>query len=126
MLFQIAAGVVLLVHLAFIGFAVLGAALAICWRWVPYVHLPAVGWAFFVEVTGQICPLTAIENEMRARAGQSGYSEGFIEHYLVPLIYPAGLTPSVQYWLAGGVVVINAAIYGWLIWRRREVRVPIV
>ena len=116
--YLIAAGAVLLVHLAFIVFAVLGAALAVRWRWVPYLHLPAVAWAFFVEATGRICPLTYWENDLRSRAGRSGYSEGFIEHYLLPIIYPAGLTPSVQNWLAGGVVAINAAIYGRLLWRR--------
>ena len=122
MLFSIAATGVLLVHLTFIVFAVLGAVLAIRWRWVPYVHLPAVAWAFYVEVAGRICPLTYWENALRARAGQSGYSEGFIEHYLLPLIYPRGLTPTVQYWLAGVVIAVNAGIYGWLIVRHRRLR----
>ncbi len=122
MLFSIAAGGVLLVHLTFIVFAVLGAVLAIRCRWVPYVHLPAVAWAFAVEAAGWNCPLTYWENDLRARAGQSGYSEGFIEHYLLPLIYPRGLTPTVQYWLAGVVVAVNAGIYGWLVFRRHKMR----
>lgn len=122
MIYSIGAGAVLLVHLAFILFAVLGAALAIRWRWVPYVHLPAVAWAFYVEVSGQICPLTYWENDLRARAGQTGYSEGFIEHYLLPVIYPAGLTPTIQYWLAGVVISMNLALYGLILLRRRGPR----
>lgn len=119
MLYSIAAGAVLLVHLAFIVFAVTGAFLAIRWRWVPCVHLPAVAWASYVEVAGRTCPLTYWENHLRGLAGRSGYSEGFIEHYLLPVIYPGGLTPAIQYWLAGVVVAVNAAVYGWLIARRR-------
>jgi Protein of Unknown function (DUF2784) len=119
MLFLIAANAVLVFHLAFIVFATLGAVLAGHWRWIPYVHLPAVAWAFYVEATGRICPLTYLENDLRNRAGQSGYVEGLMEHYLLATIYPEGLTRSVQYVLAGVVVGINVAIYGWLAARRR-------
>lgn len=118
MFFHLAANAVLLLHLAFIVFAVLGATLAFRWRWIPYVHLPAAAWAFFVEASGRICPLTYLENNLRSEAGQSGYSGGFIEHYLLPIIYPAGLTHSTQIWLAGAVIVINAAIYARLLAHR--------
>lgn len=120
--FRLAADAALLAHLAFILFALLGAALASKWRWVPLVHVPAAAWGFFVEFTGRICPLTDLENYLRIKAGQSGYAESFIEHYLLAIIYPAGLTREVQFVLAGVVVVINAAIYGWLVYARCESR----
>lgn len=117
-LFRLAAYTVLLVHLAFILFALLGAALAARWRWIPLVHLPAAAWGFFVELTGRICPLTYLENHLRIKAGQSGYPESFIEHYLLAIIYPAGLTREVQFALAGVIIIINVAIYGWLVYAR--------
>ncbi|MEO6972401.1 MAG: DUF2784 domain-containing protein [Rhodoferax sp.] len=122
MFFRLAADGTLLFHLAFILFAVFGGALAALRRWAPLVHLPAVAWAVFVELTGRICPLTYLENYLRIRAGQSGYAQGFVEHYLVGVIYPSGLTRDIQFMLAVGVVVINLAIYGWIArwWRTRH------
>jgi hypothetical protein len=119
MLYRLAAEAVLLLHLAFIVFALLGAAFAARRRWLVVVHLPAAAWGFFVELTGRICPLTFAENFLRIKAGQSGYAESFIEHYLLAVIYPAGLTREVQFVLAGVVVVINVAIYAWLFYPRR-------
>ena len=119
MLFRLAADLVLLVHLAFIVFALLGAALAARWRWIPLVHLPAAAWGFAVELTGGVCPLTSLENRLRVAAGESGYAESFIEHYLLAIIYPAGLTREIQFGLAAVVVVVNVAIYGWLFYARR-------
>jgi hypothetical protein len=120
MSFRLAADGVLLLHLAFILFALLGAAMAVRWRWIPLVHLPAAAWGGVVELTGRICPLTYLENYFRIKAGQSGYTESFIEHYLLAIIYPSGLTNEIQFALAGMVVVVNIAIYGWLISRRRR------
>ena len=116
--FRLAADSVLLLHLAFIVFALFGAVLAARWRWMPLLHLPAAAWGFFVEFTGRICPLTVLENELRIRAGQSGYAQSFVEHYLLNVIYPPGLTREIQFGLAAVVLVINFAIYGWLILRR--------
>jgi hypothetical protein len=120
MFYRIAAEAVLLLHLAFIVFALLGAAIAVRWRWLIIVHVPAATWGFFVELTGRVCPLTYAENALRIKAGQSGYTETFIEHYLLAIVYPAGLTRNVQFVLAAVVVIINAAIYGWLFRRRRN------
>ena len=117
--FRLAADCVLMLHLAFILFAVLGATMAVWWRWVPLVHLPAATWGFFVELTGRDCPLTYLENYLRIKAGLSGYTESFVEHYLLAIIYPAGLTREIQFALAGGVIFVNIAIYGWLIVRKR-------
>ncbi len=119
MSFRLAADCVLLVHLAFILFALLGATMTVWWRWVPLVHLPAAAWGFFVEFTGRDCPLTHLENYLRIKAGLSGYTESFIEHYLLAIIYPAGLTREIQFALAGVVIFVNIAIYGWLIVRKR-------
>ena len=120
--YRLAAEAVLLLHLAFILFALLGAAFAARRRWLVVVHLPAAAWGFFVELSGRICPLTYAENFLRIKAGQSGYTESFIEHYLLAVIYPAGLTREVQFVLAGVVVVVNVAIYAWLFRPRRASR----
>jgi hypothetical protein len=119
MLFRLAADAVLLAHLAFILFALLGAAIAARWRWILVIHLPAAAWGFFVELTGRNCPLTYLENYLRIKAGQSGYAESFVEHYLLTIIYPAGLTREIQFALAGVVIAVNIAIYGWLFVRER-------
>jgi len=120
--FRFAADGVLLLHLSFILFALFGGALAARWRWMPLVHLPVASWAFFVEITGRICPLTYLENDLRLRAGQSGYTESFIEHYLLDVIYPSGLTREVQIVLAATVVVVNIAIYVWSVIHRSTQR----
>jgi hypothetical protein len=116
------ADLVLVVHLAFIVFVVAGGLLALRWRWVPLVHLPAAFWGVFIEITGRICPLTPLENTLRRAAGDSGYSGGFIEHYLVAIVYPPGLTYTGQLILAGFVVLANAVVYS-VVWRR-QVRRP--
>jgi len=119
MLYRFAAEAVLLLHLAFILFVLFGAAFALRRRWFAVVHLPAAAWGFFVEITGRICPLTYVENFFRVEAGQSGYTQSFIEHYLLAIIYPAGLTRGVQFVLAAVVVVINVALYAWIFYPRR-------
>lgn len=119
MIARLAADGILLLHLAFIAFAVFGAAATVRWRWMPLVHVPAAAWAIYIELAGKVCPLTYLENHLRIRAGQAGYDESFVEHYLLGIIYPEGLTRSIQFALAAGVVVINIVIYGWLFHRRR-------
>ena len=120
MLQRALADFVLLLHLAFIVFVVAGGLLALRWRWAPVIHLPAALWGIFIELTGGVCPLTPLENALRRAAGSSGYEGGFIEHYLVPLIYPASLTPQVQLALAGFVLVVNSVVYTAVLWRRRR------
>jgi hypothetical protein len=115
------ADLVIGVHFLFIVFAVAGGALALRWRWMPWLHLPSLAWGATVEFTGWICPLTPLENALRRAAGASTYTQGFVEHYLVPLIYPAGLTREWQWVLGGLLLVINAAVYA-LVWRRRRSR----
>ncbi len=122
MFYRIAADLVLALHLGFIAFVVLGGLLILRYRWVAYVHVPAAVWGAFIEITGRICPLTIWENSFRQSAGESGYSDSFVEHYLLPVIYPAGLTRSIQFWIAGGVVVVNVVIYAWLLYRWKRGR----
>jgi hypothetical protein len=121
MLYRLGAEAVVLLHFSFIAFVLFGALLGLRWRWVVPVHLPAAAWGCFIELTGRICPLTYVENALRNRAGLSGYSEGFIEHYLLPVIYPAGLTRNIQFALAAVVVIVNVAAYGWLLRDRLKV-----
>ena len=119
MLLRFAADALLVLHLAFILFALCGAVLALRWPSVVRVHLPAAVWAIGIELTGAICPLTYLENALRVRAGQQGYADGFIEHYLLPAIYPAGLTPRIQIILGTAVLVINGFAYAVFIRRLR-------
>ncbi len=119
MYFRVAEDALLLLHLAFILFAVFGGAFAARWRWTPVLHLPAVAWAVFVELSGRICPLTYLENSLRRGAGQSGYPGDFVQHYILALIYPAGLTREIQFMLAVMVAVINVVFYVWIVLRWR-------
>ncbi len=121
MLFRILADVVVVLHLAFIVFVVCGGLLAMRWRWIPWVHIPAAVWATVLEIRGLICPLTPLENWLRREAGGTGYTGGFIEHYLVPIVYPSGLTPGIQALLAVLVVVGNVIVYT-VVWRSRRER----
>ena len=120
MVFRSAADLVMGAHLAFILFAMLGALLVVKWHWVIWVHLPAAAWGVFVELTGRICPLTDWENALIARAGQTGYTDGFIAHYLSKIIYPGDLTQGVQIALAGLLVAVNAGIYVWVFLHRNR------
>lgn len=120
MISLILAALVLLLHLGFILFALFGALLVMRWRWLLFLHLPAAAWAVFIELSGAGCPLTALENHFREQAGQAGYAESFVEHYLLPVIYPAGLTPALQWTLAGVVLAVNLLLYGWLLRHRRH------
>jgi len=120
MLDRLAADTVVALHLAFVVFAALGGLLA--WRRLAYawVHLPALAWAGFVEFSGTICPLTPLENRLRVRAGEAGYPGSFVEHYLMPVLYPAGLTPDAQKWIGAALVALNVAIYAVALARARS------
>ena len=122
MIYRALADLVLVLHLAFIVFAVAGGLLALRWRWAPLVHLPAALWGVLVQVSGRLCPLTPLENTLRSAAGDAGYAGGFIEHYLVPTIYPVALSPRVGLLLASLVVLANALAYSIVWWRYRSVR----
>ena len=114
----IVADLLVLLHLAFILFVLLGGLLVLRWRRLMWMHLPVVAWGAAIEFVGWVCPLTPLENRLRAAAGDAGYGGGFIEHYLIPLIYPADLTRELQWLLGAVVLVVNAVVY-WRVLRGR-------
>ena len=116
-LYRLLANAVVAIHALFILFVVLGGFLAWRWRWVAALHIPCALWGVLIEYRGWICPLTPLENTLRARAGQQGYGGGFVEHYVLPTIYPTGLTARVQLALGTLVLVINVFAYALLIRR---------
>jgi hypothetical protein len=122
MLYRWLADVVVLIHLAFVAFVLLGGVLALRWPVATWVHLPAAAWGALIEFAGWICPLTPLENAFRARAGDAGYAGGFVEHYVLRMLYPAGLTPSIQWVLGGLVIAVNVLIYALVLSRRRRSR----
>jgi hypothetical protein len=122
MLNSLLADLVLLLHLLFIVFAMLGALLVLRWRWAALLHLPMLAWGVAIELTGGICPLTPLENTLRRAAGEGGYSGSFLEHYLLPIVYPAGLTSDVQLGLGVGLLLLNVVLYGFVLLRLRRRR----
>jgi len=115
MIYSILADALLVIHLIFIIFVLLGGILIIKWRWVVYLHLPAAAWGILVEFNHWICPLTPWENALRRAAGNLSYETSFVEHYLLPLIYPSNLTNELQLILGGLVIIINLMIYSGLL-----------
>jgi hypothetical protein len=112
------ADLVVVLHLTFVVFTLLGGLLTLRWRWIALIHLPAAAWGGFVEVTGRICPLTPLEQRLRRAAGGSGYEGDFIERYLMPIIYPPSLTREIQLALGALLVLVNVSVYA-VVWRRR-------
>lgn len=122
MLYRILAELVLVVHFLFIAFALFGGYLVIRWRKIIFLHLPCLAWGIYIELSGGICPLTPLENKLRRAAGDAGYDGGFIEHYITAIIYPDGLTHTMQLALAGILVVLNAVAYALVIRKYRAGR----
>jgi hypothetical protein len=119
---SIAADAVMLVHFCFIAFALLGSFLVLRWFRVIWLHLPALAWGTWIEASGRICPLTPLENHFRGLAGLTPYGEGFITHYLGPVIYPAGLTRTTQFALLGLLLGVNLIGYGLVVRSTRRSR----
>lgn len=117
--YRIGADIIMLLHILFIFFVVFGSLLALYRKWIIWLHIPVVLWGVAIEVIGWICPLTPLENALRRAAGQDGYSGGFVEHYLISIIYPDGLTRGGQLVLAGLIIVANILLYGIVLKRRR-------
>jgi len=118
MVYRIAADSVAVLHFMFILFVVFGGFLAIRWHKVSWFHIPMAVWGALIEFAGWICPLTPLENKLRRASGDSGFAAGFIEEYILPVIYPAGMTRGVQIALGSAVIIINIFIYGYLLSRR--------
>ena len=117
MLYRVLADLVLVFHAAFVAFAILGALLALRWRWLPWLHLPAVSWGAVIEFTGWVCPLTPLENSLRHAGGTPGYSGDFIEHYVFPVLYSTTLTRSDQIVFGVALLLVNVAMYGFVLHR---------
>lgn len=117
MLFSVAANAVAAIHLAFIAFVVIGGFLVLRWPWLIWVHLPSAIWGALIEFAGFYCPLTTWENVLLRKAGRAGYANSFIEHYLFAVIYPDGLTRSMQITLGLIVIAVNVFVYWRLVHR---------
>ena len=117
MIYAIAADIVVIVHLLFIVFALLGGFLMLAGRKWAFLHVPVAMWAALIEFRGWTCPLTPLENWLRQRGGREAYQEGFIEHYLLPVIYPPGLTRKIQVTLGIAVIAANLSIYLWMLYK---------
>jgi hypothetical protein len=120
LIYRALADLVLVVHLTFVLFVVLGGLLVLRWPRAAWLHIPAAVWGVLIEYTGWICPLTPLENSFRARGGEAGYTGGFIEHYIQPVLYPAGLTRGTQIVLGSFVLLLNLFAYGILLARAKR------
>lgn len=114
MIYLFFADLVVVIHLLFVLFVILGGLLVLRWRFCVWIHIPAVFWAALIEFSGWICPLTPLENKLRLKGGSSGYSTGFVEHYIIPLLYPSQLTRKIQIFLGMLILVMNLMIYLWV------------
>ena len=118
-MYALLADLVLVAHVAFVVFVVGGGLLVVRWNRLAWLHVPCAAWGAWIELSGGVCPLTPLEIDLRARAGEAGYSGSFLEHYVVPILYPSGLTREIQIGLGVGVLLLNLGLYAW-VWRRRR------
>ncbi len=121
MSYRLMADIVVLLHFTFILFVLMGGILSIWWRKVVWIHIPAAGWGVLIEFAGWICPLTPLENRLRAKGGEAGYPGGFVEKYILPVIYPTELTREIQIILGILVITVNLVIY-WKVFFKYSTR----
>jgi hypothetical protein len=114
--YTLAADILVLLHFGFVAFVVAGGLLVFKRPWIALLHLPAVIWGVLLEFQGWLCPLTPLETSLRETGGQAGYSGGFVEHYILPILYPIGLDTTTQFLIGSFVVVVNIAVYGFWLW----------
>jgi len=122
LLYRIAAQVVLLLHFAFVLFVVFGGLLVLRYPRVAWWHLPMFVWGSVVNLAGWVCPLTPLENYFLRLAGQAGYTGGFVERYIAPVIYPGGMTREIALVAGVSLPAWNLLVYGFILWRRRRLR----
>jgi hypothetical protein len=120
--YPLLADLIVCIHLAFVVFVVLGGLLVMKWPGVIWIHLPAVFWGIAIELSGWICPLTPLENWLRNKGGEENYQLDFVARYLLPMLYPQGLTRRSQVFLGALVLLVNVAIYGWVFGQRKVQR----
>ena len=111
MVYGLLADLVFVVHLAFVGFVVVGGFLVLRWRRLAWIHVPVALWGAAIVVTGFTCPLTPLENRLQRLGGRAGYQGGFIEHYVTAVLYPDGLTRQAQLLLGAAVLALNLVVY---------------
>ena len=120
MIWSLLADSLVILHFAFTAFVIFGGFLTWRWRQIAFLHLPALAWGCWVEVSHSICPLTPLENQFRHLGGEAGYRGGFLAHYLVRVLYPPGLTWHIQWELAAALIAINALAYWGFVRRFRS------
>ena len=119
MIYRLLADVVVILHVGFVAFVVLGGFLLRRWPRLVYAHVPVAVWGVLIEFAGWVCPLTPLENSLRRRGGEAGYEGGFIDNYVMPVLYPIGLTRNVQYLLGLFALLMNIVAYTMFLRRRR-------
>jgi len=122
MRYRVLADAVAILHAAFVVFVIVGGLLVVRWRRLAVLHIPAAVWGAAIEFGGWVCPLTPLENYLRGRAGEAGYTGGFVEHYVLRTLYPEGLTRTIQWGLGLLVIIVNAVAYGYIVRARRRAR----
>lgn len=110
-LYKLMTDALVVFHFAFVAFVMLGGMLALRWNRIGFVHIPCVLWVIWIETSGNICPLTPLENQWRERAGLDTYQGGFVDHYIMPVLYPEDLTRNMQIGIAVGLIVLNLLSY---------------
>ena len=119
-MYSILADIVVCIHYAFVFFVIFGGLIYYFWRNCPYLHIPAVFWGFWVELSGSICPLTPLENWLSELGGGESYRSSFVDQYITQFLYPTGLDQNTKYYLAGGLIFINLIIYIHIIRKRNR------
>ena len=117
---ELAADIILIIHFLFILFVIFGALLFFVAKKIVFIHIPAIIWGSYIELTHSICPLTYLENWLLQKANLTTYSEGFIQYYLVPIVYPTNLTKDIQIYLGIGLIVINILIYAFIFGKMKK------
>lgn len=120
MVYKFFADLIVIFHLIFVFFAVCGGFLVFKWKRLAWLHVPAFLWAAFIEFAGWVCPLTPLENRLRELANTTPYHTDFVTHYILPLLYPAALTRTMQIFMGILVLCVNGGLYGWLLWRDKK------
>jgi hypothetical protein len=122
--YRFLADALVIAHFAFVTFVIFGGALVVRWPRMAFAHLPAAAWGVFVEFSGVICPLTYAENHLRQLGGGATYQGDFVDHYIMPILYPSGLTRNIQFVLGGGILLLNLTLYIIVLRGRRSAQVP--
>ncbi len=120
MIYRLGADAIVVFHICFVGFVLFGGLAVLRWPRLMFVHLPAAVWGAIVEFTGWLCPLTPFENNLRGWGQQPGYTGSFVDHYIIPVLYPTGLTRETQVVIGCIVLALNLSAYGLLIARMRR------